>query len=282
MKNLSYYSNNTFDFHKEVLKSKNKTNKDPEYKERIGNLDDAIKDQFLLYDKSFFSNTLEKINSHGHSDDEKRDLLKLYSYKSAIIKRLKINITTTDTNRIINTCPNCTISEINSFDHYLPKELFPEFVVNPKNLFPSCTICNGYKSTRWINNGKRLFLNLYLDLQSPEQYLYANLIFDKDVVTALFFLKNNGGISDDDFEIIESHYSKLHLLERFCLSSNEVITSLENTISSFAKKLAIDEIKELSIEKSEKDKIAFGQNYWKSVLEIALINSDEYMVRFYT
>lgn len=282
MRNLRHYTDDAFEFHKEVLKSKNTTKKDPSYKERLENMDDAIEGQFSAYNDNFARNTLENIDSYGHTDDEKNDLLKLYSYKNSVIKNLKVKITTTAANRIINTCPNCTISEINSFDHYLPKDEFPEFVVNPKNLFPSCTICNGYKNYVWIEGGKRVFLNLYLDPLPAEQYLYVNLAIAGDVVTTTFYLQNNGDIPNDIFEIIETHYNKLHLLERFSANINEVITSLENTIISFISKLPLDEIKDSIIEKSNRDRIAFGHNYWKSVLEIELANCVEYMNRFVT
>ena len=280
MKNLSHYTDDAFVFHKKVLESKKKTKQDPTYKERIENMDVAIEGQFSVYDENFARNTLENIDCYGHTENEKEDLLKLCSYKSSVIKSLKVKITTTDTNRIINTCPNCTISEINSFDHYLPKDEFPEFVVNPKNLFPSCTICNGYKNDVWIDTGKRLFLNLYLDLLPNEQYLFARLTIDKDVVTATFRLQNNGNIADNIFEIIETHYNRLHLLERFSENINEVITSLENTITSFIGKLPLNEIKSSIIEKSNRDKMAFGHNYWKSILEIELMENDKYLSRF--
>ena len=280
MKNIQHYTEEAFEFHKEVLESKNKTKKDPTYKERIEKLDDIIKNQFSIYDKNFSLNTLECIDNYKHTDDEKNDLLRLYSYKNTVIKSLKKKITTTAANRIINTCPNCTISEINSFDHYLPKDEFPEFVVNPKNLFPSCTLCNGYKNVVWIEDDKRLFLNLYLDTLPTEQYLFVKLIIDKDVITSIFYLQNNGDIADEIFKIIESHYNKLHLLERFSANSNEVLTSLENTITSFVGKLPLTTIKEVIIEKCIKDKIAFGHNYWKSILEIGLMNNAEYLNRF--
>ena len=280
MKNLSHYTDDALEFHKEVLESKNKTRKDPTYKERIENLEDAIEGQFLIYDENFVQNTLEQTVCYEHTENEKNDLLKLYSYKNSVIKRLKITITTTNTNRIINTCPNCTISEINSFDHYLPKDEFPEFVVNPKNLFPSCTICNGYKNDLWLDAGKRLFLNLYLDRLPTEQYLFVNLEIEEDVVITTFYLQNNGDITDNIFEIIETHYNRLHLLERFSANASEVITSLESTINSFVRKLPLDDIKNAIIEKCNLDKIAFGHNYWKSILEIELTNNDEYMNRF--
>jgi hypothetical protein len=280
MKKLIHYAGDTFEFHKEILKNKNTTKDDPTYKSRIENLKIPIKSQFGVYDENFDQNTLEYIENYEHTEDEKDDLLKLYSYKSSVIQKLKVHVTTTATNRIINTCPNCTISEINSFDHYLPKETFPEFVVNPKNLFPSCTKCNSYKNNVWLKDGKRLFLNLYLDPLPDEQYLFVNLTISGDIVTTRFFLQNDGAIDPDVFEIIKTHYNRLHLLERFNANINEAITSLENTITSFIGKLPIEDIKNSIIEKSHRDRIAFGYNYWKSILEIELMNSAEYMNRF--
>jgi hypothetical protein len=281
MKNLQHYTDDAFEFHKEVFNSKNTTKKDPTYKERVRILEDSIEDRFIVYDENFTENTLEEIECYGFSEKEKSDLLKLYSYKNSVIRGLKVKITTTDTKRIINTCPNCTISEVNSFDHYLPKDEFPEFVVNPKNLFQSCTQCNGHKNDVWKEDSKRLFLNLYLDQLPIEQYLFVNLIIGADdVVTARFYLQNTGAITPDIFEIIETHYNKLYLLQRFSKNINELVTSLENTINSFIGKLPIEEIKSSVIEKSSKDKLAFGHNYWKSILEIELANSNEYFRRF--
>lgn len=281
MKNLVPYSENTFEFHKEVLKSKNKTKKDPTYKNRVESLNDMVQNQFLVFDNSFIGNNLEDIICHGHTEDEKKDLLKLYSYKNSVIKQLKIDLTTTETKRIINTCPNCTISEINSFDHYLPKDEYPEFIVNPKNLFPSCTICNGYKNDIWKEEDKRLFLNLYLDNLPNEQYLFVDLEFSiDDVISMKFHLQNNKNINNDFFDLITTHYNRLDLLNRFSKSCNEVITSLENSITEYLTKLPLQDIVEISIAKSNKDRLAFGHNYWKSILEISLLSCDEYLERF--
>lgn len=280
MKNLRCFIDDAFDFHTKVLDSKNKTTKDPTYKDRIKRMDDVIDGQFTVYDKNFTQNTLENIDCYGLSEDEKNDLLKLYSYKNSVIGSLKVKITTTDANRIINTCPNCTISEINSFDHYLPKNEFPEFVVNPKNLFPSCTNCNGYKNDVWRKDGKKQFLNLYLDPLPIEQYLFVSLSVEDNFITTNFYLRNNGKIPNDIYEILVSHYTKLHLLERFNLNINEVVTSLESTIMSFLGKLPFEEIKRSIIDKSNRDKIVFGNNFWKSILEIELINNAEFLNKY--
>ena len=274
MKNLAPYSKSTFEFHKKVLKSKNKTKKDSTYKNRVEALNDAVQNQFLVYDNSFAENNLEDIICHGHTEDEKKDLLKLYSYKNSVIRQLKIDLTTTETKRIINTCPNCTINEIHSLDHYLPQQKFPEFVVNPKNLFPSCTDCNGFKNDIVKKEDKKLFLNLYIDNLPSVQYLFVNFVFSENVISTKFYLQNNGTIDENLFELITTHYDRLHLLRRFSENSNEVITSLENSITEYLAKLTLEDIVEISIAKSNKDRLAFGHNYWKSILEISLLSCE--------
>lgn len=128
--------------------------------------------------------------------------------------------------------------------------------------------------------GLKMAKDLYLDSLPEKQYLFVDLTLTGDIVETKFHIHNNGDIPIDIFEIINTHYVKLHLFERFNSNINEVVTTLENTITSFLGKLPLDEIKNAIIEKSNRDRVAFGCNYWKSILEIELMNCDEYMSRF--
>lgn len=277
MKNFKHYSDNTFDFHTKVLNQK----KSQQYKNYIKNLDGKTQQRFQLYDDLFKKKELESITISPYNDIEKNELKKLYVYQDKCIQDLKKKLTTTEKNRIINTCPNCTISEISSFDHYLPKEEFPEFVVNPKNLFPSCSICNSYKGSNWKIDKNRLFLNLYLDDLPNVQYLFVNLQFNNDLITAQFYLKNSLYIEPHFYDLIESHYSRLQLCSRFELSSSETISSLDNTIrNSIENRIPINTIKKIAIEKSNQDRDAYGFNYWKSILEITLLNNNQFLSRY--
>lgn len=277
MKNFKHYSDNTFDFHTKVLNQK----KSQQYKNYIKNLDGKTQQRFQLYDDLFKKKELESITISPYNDIEKNELKKLYVYQDKCIQDLKKKLTTTEKNRIINTCPNCTISEISSFDHYLPKEEFPEFVVNPKNLFPSCSICNSYKGSNWKIDKNRLFLNLYLDDLPNVQYLFVNLQFNNDLITAQFYLENSQYIEPHFYDLIESHYSRLQLCSRFELSSSETISSLDNTIrNSIENRIPINTIKKIAIEKSNQDRDAYGFNYWKSILEITLLNNNQFLSRY--
>ncbi len=281
MRNLGPYSGDDFQFHQNILASKRNSALDPDYKARVSGHNPNIEAKFDEYRIAFNSNSLESLTSHPFSDIDRADINRLYSFKSKLIQELKIDITTTESNRIMNTCQNCTISEVNSFDHYIPKEEYCEFVVNPKNLFPSCTRCNSFKNAVWKDeNDNGLFLNLYLDELPEEQYLFVNLEFEDGVVIANFSLDNPNGIDGSLYDKIVSHYSRLYLLERFTENMDSVMVTLENTINSFKGRLPIAEIVDSILENSERNKQYFGHNYWKSIMEIALVSNEDYLSRF--
>lgn len=278
MRKLEPYNDDSFEFYQEVVTSKKNSKQDANYKERLELHEGTIEGLFEQYDDSFDNDDLVNLTSHGYIDDDKADLIRLYSYKSKNIQKLKVLVTTTERNRILSTCQNCTISEVNSFDHFVNKEEFPEFSVHPNNLFPSCTKCNSYKGQEWREHGQVTYLNLYLDELPEEQYLFVNTeVVNNDVITTEFYLDNPNGINPVFFERIQNHYSNLHLCRRFQENADTIITSLENTIRTYADKLPLEDIVELVIENSERDMEYYGYNYWKSILEIALMQNDDFI-----
>jgi hypothetical protein len=281
MRNLKHYSDDSFEFYKAVVKSKRNSQQDPTYKDRVSKLNPNIEVVFKEYDSKFSKNSLEALNSFGYSAGQKDDLLGLYSYSSKIMQQLKVKLTTTETNRAINICSNCTISEVNSFDHCLPQSEFPEYVVNPKNLFPSCTTCNGYKSDIWRTGGTRAFLNLYLDNLPKAQYLFVDVSIKGADIETKFYLDNQNGIDSVLFARIANHYDKLHLFKRFSDNSDLVITPLINSIVPYVKKLALEDITEASKDTNERNKKAFGFNFWHCILIESLLEHKEFMDKVY-
>jgi len=280
MKNIVPYNENTFDFHKKVISKKRNPNTDPNYKTMVLSYNDAIQAAFTSYDEKFIDNQLEEIQRIGYTGVDKERLLKLYSYKAKIFQKLKVKMTTRGDNIIDNICQNCTISEVNSFDYILPKDEFCEFVVHPKNLFPSCTKCNSYKNAAWLEDGRRLFLNLYTDILPSEQYLFVEIEIEDDDLKLTYSIDNRNNITVDLFNIINTHYEKLHLCQRFKENSDVVVSELEIEINKYKLDIPINRIKEIVQDECIAQKELLGHNYWKAILKLALINNEKYMSRF--
>ena len=281
MRNLDMYNEDAFDFYLEVFSKKQNSKIDPEYKKRLKLLEGNMKPLYQAYDACVLGNTLTALRANGYTGQEKTDLLKMYSFNSSTMRKLLTKLTTTSNKRKIAFCQNCSVGEVGSFDHFVPKDEFPEFSVNPKNLFPSCAKCNSYKGAAWRDAGRSLFLNLYLDMLPNKQYLFVDIADGGGVVQVDYFLKNSEGVIDVAlFEKIESHYDQLKLLSRFKDVSHKIITELENTIEINRVHSSCAEIMETVIETANKNRKYFGHNYYKSILEIALANDPDFVSRF--
>lgn len=277
MKNLNVSAQIPNDFFDSAINAKNYSSSDPDYKTRLETYKANIRNHFDDYNNRYSINTLGSVIPAGYEGQEKKDLLKLYSYGNKLFQGLKTEVTTTPSNRIINTCQNCTINEVNSLDHIIPKEELSEFSVHPKNLFPSCSQCNGKKNRFWRNGNQLLFLNLYIDYLPDLQYLFVSSNFTNGFPEVDFSISNPNGIDPVLFSIIETHYDRLDLIKRFKLNSNEVITNLENQILSNKTRLPREEVIDSIVEYHNRNRNSLGYNHWKSLLSIELTNCRPYM-----
>ena len=273
MRNLKPYPDDTTDFFDNVVNARRMSKTDPAFLTRIATYRPGVIRAYTTYNTHFASNQLMSAVAVGHVNPIKADLIKLYRYRAKVFQELKIRMTTDENKRLVNTCQNCTINAINSFDHVLPKDEFPEFAVNPKNLFPSCTECNGYKSTNWKNGINPVFLNLVLDVLPDQQYLFVTAVVVGDDIELEYEVDNPNGIDPAVFTLIDSHYDNLYLTKRFTENSGDIITELINSILTFKTLLSEPEIRDVVIRKALRDLGKFGSNYWKALAVIALINS---------
>ena len=280
MRNLQVYDGETFAFYKKVSDKKKNPKDDSHYKDRLQLLENTVLNRYKCYDEHYSAKELQNITEVMYSDQEKNDLLKLYKYSFKAITDLKIKLTTTNSNRINNVCQNCSIGEIGSFDHYLPKEKFPEFSVNPKNLIPSCAICNGHKSQNWQENSKRLFLSPYQDILPNQQFLFILVEATPNDLNIEFIIDNRNNIDQDLYEIIESHYTKLYLCERFKTSCENAITEIKTEILSYSRRMPLNEVKDTIIENANDNRTTYGYNHFKYLLQIELINNRDFLYKY--
>ncbi|AUC84925.1 HNH endonuclease [Polaribacter sp. ALD11] len=271
MKNIKCYSKNALTFHKNIVNDS--LNKGEDKDNLLKNESDITK-AYADYKDKFNKNNLFTISAHGFDGEDKANLLKLYSSQRKSIIQLKIELTTNELKQRINTCPNCTIEKVASLDHYIPKDEFPEFSVNPINLVPCCSTCNSKKKENWKDDKQLLFLNLYSDIIPLSQYLFVNVISKTEFT---FELKNVSKIDSNLFKVIGSHYGKLNLLQRFREDSDEVISELDLLISngrdSFNNDTKLEKFINNHYSTVEKRD---GVNNWKVVLVKAMLNSKIY------
>jgi len=274
MKNLNPYLNDGFTFYEETLAGKTSV----ELRDQLAEISHLIEESYRNYHERFHNNDLEGLQVNALCTPYKPQLLSLYNYQSGFINRLKHTIERQQPQAFRYTCQHCTLTSNESLDHYVPKDEFPEFAINPFNLLPSCSKCNQHKSSNWRKNGRRTALNLYLDTLPEEQYLFVDVKFDEyGDLTFEFYLKNYGQIGEGLFELISAHYDSLKLFKRMRQAANAVISELQNSILSRLMQLPYITIAEQIRESANANRTVFGRNYWKSIVELELIDSTPFL-----
>lgn len=182
------------------------------------------------YLRSLFvsGNTITEIFRNNYNDRVKQHNM-LYAYK----------------------CPYCTLNEANTLEHILPKQSYPEYAVHAYNLIPCCSKCNSYKGADIKDeSGIPWTLNFYYHDPDAFHYLEAEFKTDANGFPEFEYHLNFPDDCDQLLKrIIENHYEKLHLLDRFkemaegryaeeeirllnCGSIAEVVENLSSYISS--------------------------------------------------
>jgi hypothetical protein len=70
-------------------------------------------------------------------------------------------------------CPLCAQRQVTQIDHHLPKSYYPELVVAPYNLIPSCSECNTGKLHRFPNSIEEQTFHPYYDNIDNDLWLDA-------------------------------------------------------------------------------------------------------------
>lgn len=174
--------------------------------------------------------------------------------------------------RLMKYCPMCGTTLHSTFDHYLPAVKFPEFAVHPLNLVPCCSKCNSTKDDDWLSaTGGRQYLHAYSDELPNRQFVTVDLHEQHGLagVGATFSLVKPHGVGAGMWQLVNSHFDRLHLIDRYDeQGSNEIAeilavcrTYMETGGTSprvFLAGLASD------------CRLVYGRNHWRAVLMEAL------------
>jgi len=275
MRNINWYQHDCFEFHKKVIFQKNKG----EFRDNLISTLDEINHHNLHYIQHFSAKTLNLVNKVNSSIPNYNDL---YEYSAKSFVELKNELTTNSESRIV-LCQNCTLNNVNSFDHIAPKSIYGAYSIHPLNLFPSCTECNSYKSDNYLENEECRYLNLYQDTLPPHQYLFVQIDLGEKLQSAeiVYYLENRNGIPYSLFDKIKHHYEDLNLFSRFRDSSYVEISLMQDIFEDYRGEFTLEQIVGIVNKQISHEKLCYGENYWKSIFKSSLICSDDFLIDFY-
>jgi 5-methylcytosine-specific restriction endonuclease McrA len=207
---------------------------------------------------------------HGN----KRDLAGCYAPDRKPVHSLLSRIKNLQPQSIRRECLYCGIDKSDTWDHYLPQEMFPELSVHPLNLVPCCSTCNSHKRTRYLLiTGGAAFINLYFDILPDVEFLRANVTTLSDSVVVTFSI--DPGIIPVRLEAtVASHFAKLKLFPRYAQEASGIAARLKDELKPYD--LSPAELRsELHI-KADAFIRSFGRGHWRVCLHRKLAESDAF------
>lgn len=269
-----------FSWHEAIVNSK----KNGEAKAALQGISDNVALRYLELSSNVANKTIENITVNNEMQENSEHLLSCYSNKTkktkAIFERIKA---VQSSERTLSFCPYCGMTLPKSHDHYLPEDLFPEFSVHPLNLVPCCSNCNSSKGKRWIENNRRLFVHFYSDTVSSEQYLYVQLHQRQDAlgIGATYYISEHkpDDLSVDEWNLIQSHYTRLSLIDRYNYEVNSEVSYIFDNCKAFVSAGGQDVASFLN-NFSDNEAEIYGANYWRGVLMRELAQSQEFIQKF--
>jgi hypothetical protein len=176
-------------------------------------------------------------------------------------------------------CPFCGISESSTLDHYLPKERYPEFSVFPKNLVPSCAVCNTRKRDRILDEGTnvRMFLHPCYDLIPDTAFLAVRARIEADALILSYHLARPAGMALQTFQHLRSHFNELGLADRYRRMGLEHLGGQYPALRrAYGSGEDAERVAEKLIEGAEDFEVVSGSNYWLAKLYRALADNDDF------
>jgi 5-methylcytosine-specific restriction endonuclease McrA len=248
-------------------------------KSRLLTLKPQISKRYSNYQRNFLLDTLETITKETYTAQEKSDLEKCYSSSTLSFGNMVKQIKTNQHRDLQGTCQYCGIQKPNTIDHYLPQSDFPEFSVLALNLIPCCNDCNTKKNNYWLDNGFRGIINFYIDNLPQIQFLYCDITFDSisEIPNINFHLNIPTTINSRLKKIIENHFARLDLCNKYGEYIHDLITDKINSIVNYLNSKDSTEIK-LRIENDANSlRDRYGINNWKTVLTYELSKNSDFI-----
>lgn len=124
---------------------------------------------------------LEKEKHTHHKDITIKDMVNLYDRK--LLNKAYISRKYYDKIRLSSkVCPFCGKRQTSTVDHFLPKTIYPSFVVTPMNLVPCCKDCNINKDDIKFTKEENMFFHPYEEDTDAFQWLIAKIEMKSGVI----------------------------------------------------------------------------------------------------
>lgn len=251
------------------------------HKALLTSMHNEIATCFKAFETAIGTGGLDQLLPYAPLNQISDSLRGCYAGSTIGIRRVKQLVANAQPPRALKYCPMCGTTLPRTHDHYLPASIFPEFSVHALNLIPCCAQCNSIKDDGWLDAaGKRRFLHLFSDELPAPSILTVTLkeLSGLQGVGALFQLKRPADVPDPDWELVESHYKCLHLLDRYDEQASDEIGEILADCGIYLQETGGKDASSFLSRRADERASVYGPSHWRVVLMQALADSPKLSV----
>lgn len=150
----------------------------------------------------------------------------LSKHKDLMLKSLKAQ---SDVN--IQRCAYCMLNDPSTWDHYMPKEYFPEYSVYHENLVYICHGCNHRKLSHY-NSNSLIYCHPYFTIDRDEALLHCNVVVTEGKLLIQYY-GAGGGLLAQAGVIAHQHLLRLDLIARFKGEASSTVNGLIKELQQY-------------------------------------------------
>lgn len=143
----------------------------------------------------------------------------LSTHKDAILLALKA-----ESEINVQRCAYCMLNDPRTWDHYMPKDHFPEYAVYHPNLLYICFGCNQRKSTNF-HTTKLLYCHPYFSVDAKEALLHCKVTVENGKLAVKYY-GAAAGVFQAAGTIAHEHLLGLGLTKRFQGEASSTVSGL--------------------------------------------------------
>ncbi|CAO3302615.1 HNH domain-containing protein [Pseudomonas sp. P14-2025] len=143
----------------------------------------------------------------------------LSAHKDAILKSL---ILQSEINA--QRCAYCMLNDPKTWDHYMPKDFFPEYSVYHGNLVYICYGCNQRKSS-FFDGHKLIYCHPYFTVDDNYALLHCKVTVNNGRLSIQYYGGGEGALSEAG-AVAHEHLERLGLIERFKGEASSTVSGL--------------------------------------------------------
>ncbi len=243
-------------------------------KTNLTNCTDILETAESDFDNRFPLNTIHEIprNNIVNAPIGKKEMKTIYDYRMLQTENPRKNYY----DKLISAapygkCPLCSVREVDTLDHYLPKSKYPIYSVTPINLIPSCFKCNKGKSIDYPTNSEEQTLSPYYDDVENIEWLSAKVL-QTNPISFRYFVNPLADIEQILNDRMSNHFDSYQINELFSSHANEELRGVKKQLETLYNNnpsLLVSHLQDSYI-----SRIELGMNSWQALMYKALLNDD--------